>query len=67
MSNIGSLRKQIEKLGQQMEQSKRGPLMAANFEGLPEAHRATLRAAAKGDAAALAKAQPYPVSDKSTS
>ena len=59
MSSIRSLRKQIEKLGQQMEQSKRAPLMAANFGGVPEADRATLRAAAKGDAAALAKAQPY--------
>ncbi len=59
MSDLDTLRKQIKQLGKQIEQSKRAPLMAANFEGLPEADRATLQAAAKGDAAALAKAQPY--------
>jgi|GEM_PF-1598215 len=59
MSGIGGLRKQIEKLAKQMDQSKRAPLMAANFEGLPEADRVTLQAAAKGGTAALAKAQPY--------
>ena len=59
MSSIDSLRKQVEKVLKQSDQAKRAPLMAANFEGLPEADRATLQAAAKGDAPALAKAQPY--------
>jgi len=59
MSDLDTLRKQIKQLGKQIEQAKRAPLMAADFEGLPEADQATLRAAAKGDAAALAKAQPY--------
>ena len=33
--------------------------MEPSFEGLPEADRATLQAAAKGDTAALEKAKPY--------
>lgn len=59
MSSIGNLKKLGEKIGKQLDQSKRAPLMDANFDGLPEADRVTLQAAAKGDAAALAKAQPY--------
>ncbi len=61
MSGMNTSRKQIKDLGQQLEQTRQRqpPLMAANFEGLPEADRATLQAAAQGDAAALAKAQPY--------
>ena len=59
MSHIGGLKKQIEMIVKQLDQSKRAPLMDANFDGLPEADRVTLQAAAKGDAAALAKAQPY--------
>ncbi len=58
MSGLNALKKQIEQLGKQLEQ-KREPLMAPDFAGLPEADRATLQAAAKGDAAALVKAQPY--------
>ncbi len=59
MSSIGNLKKLGEKIGKQLDQSKRAPLMDANFDGLPEADRVTLQAAAKGDTAALAKAQPY--------
>ena len=51
----------LERLGQQLDQAqvRRAPLMEPSFEGLPEADRATLQAAAKGDAAALGEAKPY--------
>ena len=52
---------QIEKLKAALENAERGraPLMAPDFSGIPEADRATLQAATKGDKAALAKAKPY--------
>ena len=61
MSGTPFSKKELERLGQQLEQPQhwRAPLMVPSFEGLPEADRATLQAAAKGDAAALEKAKPY--------
>ena len=59
--SIDRLRDQIDKLRVRVEQAERAkaPLRAPDFSGIPEADRATLQAAAKGDPAALAKAQPY--------
>jgi hypothetical protein len=56
-----SLRGQLDKLRTQIDKmnQRRPPLMSPDFSGIPEADRATLQAAAKGDAAALAKAEPY--------
>ncbi len=60
MSGIPFSKKELERLGQQLDQAhRRAPLMEPSFEGLPETDRATLQAAAKGDAAALEKAKPY--------
>lgn len=46
---------------ERVEQAERAkaPLLAPDLSGLPEADRATLQAAAKGDRAALARAEPY--------
>lgn len=54
-------KKELDRLGQQLEQTqlRRSPLMEPSFEGLPEADRIMLMAAAKGDASALEKAKPY--------
>ena len=57
--SIDRLRSQIGKLKAELEKAGRAPLMAPDFSGIPETDRATLQAAAKGDKAALAKAQPY--------
>lgn len=59
--SLDRLGRQIDKLKAQLEKAERGraPLMAPDFSGIPEADRDTLQAAAKGDKAALAKAQPY--------
>jgi len=59
--SIDRLRRQVDQLREQVEKAERGraPLMAPDFSGIPEADRATLQAAAKGDKAALAKAQAY--------
>lgn len=61
MSGTFFPKKELERLGQQLDQAqvRRAPLMEPSFEGLPEADRATLQAAAKGDAAALEEAKPY--------
>ena len=61
MSGTPFSKKELERLGQQLDQAqvRRAPLMEPSFEGLPEADRATLLAAAKGDTDALEKAKPY--------
>ncbi len=61
MSGTPFTKKELERLGRQLDQAqvRRAPLMEPSFEGLPEADRATLLAAAKGDTAALEKAKPY--------
>lgn len=59
--SLDRLGRQIDKLKAQLEQTerRRAPLMSPDFSGIPEEDRATLQAAAKGDKAALVKAQPY--------
>ena len=56
-------KKELERLGQQLDQAqvRRAPLMEPSFEGLPEADRATLQAAAKGghDRARESQALPH--------
>jgi len=61
ISTLHAMRKQIEKLeiATALAKQLRSPLMVPDFEGLPDADRATLQAAAKGDKLALEKAQPY--------
>ncbi len=59
--SVDQFARQIEKLRERVEQAERvkAPLLSPDFSGIPVADRATLQAAAKGDKAALAKAQPY--------
>lgn len=59
--SIDRLRAQVDKLRERVEQAerRRAPLLAPDFSGIPEEDRAVLQAAAKGDAAALAKAHKY--------
>lgn len=59
--SLDRLARQVDKLRERVEQAERAkaPLLAPDLSGIPEADRATLQAAAKGDRAALAKVEPY--------
>jgi hypothetical protein len=52
----GNLRKVLDELDRS---GRTAPLLAPEFDGIPDDDRAVLQAAAKGDAAALEKARPY--------
>jgi hypothetical protein len=60
MSSLGSTLARLQDLSRRLEQpDERPPLLKPGMDGVPEADRAVLAAAAKGDQAALVKARPY--------
>jgi hypothetical protein len=60
MGVLKKLSRDLEKLKAELDTADRArPLITPDFTGVPEADREVLKAAAKGDAAALERAQPY--------
>ena len=56
---IKQVKEITRQLKEQRERDERAPLLKPGMDGVPDEDRAVLKAAAKGDAAALAKAKPY--------